>query len=215
MKLLNYYLSSTSFRLRIALHYKSLDFDYIPIDIHLPPAERYLKNYKDINPMHGVPVLIDGNYHIAQSMAILEYLEEKYPLPSLLPQDIYERGVVRSLANLIACDIHPLNNLSTLNYLTEIIRTGQDERRRWYHHWLERGFIAIEQTLKSNHSRGKYCIGDKFTLADCCLIPQAYNAIRHHYPIDNHPLIQQIYEHGLKLPFISLAMPENQMDAGS
>lgn len=210
MKLYTYYRSTAAYRVRIALHYKNLAYEAIPID--LTQGAQQQQDYKIHNPQGAVPTLIDGQFEFGQSMAMLEYLEEKYPNPSLLPQEVNARAWIRYFSQIIVCDIHPVNNLSILKFLREKFAHSEEEVMQWYHNWLRQGFDALEILLKQNTKRGQYCWGDTPTFADACLIPQVYNAYRFKFPMDNYPLILSINEHCLNQSFFDKARPENQPD---
>lgn len=210
MKLYSYYRSTAAYRVRIALQYKQLDYEYIPVS--LIENKQLEKDYRAHNPQGRVPTLEDGDLTLGQSMAILEYLEEKYPHPALLPQDINARAWIRYFSQIIACDIHPLNNLGAVNFLRDRLGQRQEQITAWYHHWLRQGFDTLEILLKNNSQRGLYCWGNSPTFADLCLVPQVYNAYRFEFSLDNYPLIKQINDHCLSQPFFALATPEQQPD---
>tara|TARA_R110001592_G_scaffold363323_1_gene684033 strand:- start:136002 stop:136634 length:633 start_codon:yes stop_codon:yes gene_type:complete len=210
MKLYSYHRSSAAYRVRIALNLKGLPYDYV--SVNLLHSEQKSDNYLARNPQGLLPALelADGEV-LAQSIAILEWLEESYPSPALLPENTLERARVRSLVNNIACDIHPLNNLSIMNYLRTELGASDEGVHQWYCHWVERGFSAIEQGLA--RTMGKCCFGDEPTLADICLIPQAYNAFRFKVPMEDYANIRKIVEHCNTLEAFSRATPESQPDA--
>lgn len=209
MKLYTYYRSTAAYRVRIALNYKQIDCELFPIN--LLDEKQFDSDYEAVNPQMRVPTLIDEGSIIGQSMAILEYLEEKYPKPALLPEDIEQRAKVRFIAQLIACDIHPLNNVGVLKYLKQTLHQEQKAVNDWYHHWLKKGFDALETLLSSN--KGDFCFGESLTLADVCLIPQISNAFRFEFPMEPYPRLMEIYQHCLTLPCFEKARPENQVDA--
>lgn len=211
MKLYSYYRSTAAYRVRIALQYKGLDCEIIPVD--LTKSAQHETNYRAENPQGRVPTLVDGNFKVGQSLAILEYLEERYPTPHLLPKEIDARAWVRCFAQIIACDMHPLNNLGSLNYLRKQLGCSDEQVQEWYHHWLKQGFDALEVLLASNPNRGKYCYGNSPTFADLCLVPQVFNAHRFAFSIANYPLINQINEYCLQQSFFDKATPEKQIDA--
>ena len=208
--LYSYFRSSAAYRVRIALALKGLVYKMAPIN--LLTGEQRGKSYKATNPQGLLPALRDGDTVLTQSLAIIEYLDEKHPLPPLLPGDRICRALVRSLAQQIAIDIHPLNNLRVLTYLENDL--GQDiaARNIWYRHWITEGFEAIESSLRELGSNGHFCLGDTPGLADICLIPQVYNARRFHCELSPYPLILAIDEHCSRLRSFQLAAPENQPD---
>jgi maleylacetoacetate isomerase len=209
MKLYTYYRSTAAYRVRIALNYKQVDYDSIPVN--LLEGKQFNQDYEAVNPQMRVPTLVDGTFILGQSMAILEYLEEKYPKPALLPDDLAERAQVRFIAQLIASDIHPLNNVSVLNYLKQTLHHDQKTVNEWYFNWLEKGFNALETLLAAK--KGPFALGDTLTIADVCLIPQISNAFRFGFSMDAYPRLLDINEHCLTLPFFEKAKPENQADA--
>jgi len=160
-----------------------------------------------------VPTLVDDGVSIGQSMAILEYLEEKYLKVSLLPQDIKQRALARQLAQIVCCDIHPLNNLRVLQYMKGELDVSDDKKSVWYHHWIRNGFQAYEKLLIQNELSGTYSLGEELSLADVCLIPQIYNANRFNFPMDEFPRLKEINGNCLKLERFQNAVPENQPDA--
>lgn len=208
MKLYTYYRSTAAYRVRIALNYKQIDYELIPVN--LLQGNQFNSDYKTVNPQMRVPTLVDGSFILGQSMAILEYLEEKYPKPALLPDDLVERAQVRFIAQLIATDIHPLNNISVLNYLKNNLHQNQQTVNEWYFNWLEKGFNALETLLAAK--KGLFSLGDTLTMADVCLIPQIYNAFRFGFSMDAYPKLLEINEYCLTLPFFEKAKPENQPD---
>ena len=210
MKLYSYHRSSAAYRVRIALNLKGLPYDYAPVN--LLRGEQQSGAYLARNPQGLLPALeLEGGELLAQSVAILEWLEESSPPPSLLPGDPLQRARVRSLVNNITCDIHPLNNLSVMNYLRAELGAGDDDIHRWYCNWVDRGFGAIEQSLAA--TMGDCCFGDEPTLADVCLIPQVYNAYRFKVPMEHYPNIRQVVQHCNSLEAFARAAPEAQPDA--
>lgn len=207
----NYFRSSTSYRVRIALAMKSLDFQYEPV----PLLEKAHKSeaYLLMNPDGLVPTLETPDGYIGQSMAILEYLDEQHPEPALLPNDAWGRARVRSLAHNIALDIHPVNNLRLLQYLGKHFSADKADLSAWFGHWVEQGFTALEQRLATESSTGRCCHGDTPGLADICLVAQAVNNSRFNVPTDAFPTINRIVEHCLSIPAFESAHPSNQPDA--
>ncbi|MCA9565872.1 MAG: maleylacetoacetate isomerase [Myxococcales bacterium] len=209
MKLYSYYRSSAAYRVRIALNLKGVDYEYVPVN--LLTGEHRSDPYTARNPQGRVPLLEDEGTRIAQSMAILEYLEERYPQTPILPADSAGRARVRQLANLIACDIHPLNNLGVLKYLKHDLGHEQGDIDTWYRHWICVGFRAFESLL-SEAGHSAYCHGDSPTLADACLVPQVYNARRFDVDLSEFPVLSRINEHCLATDPFQRAAPENQPD---
>jgi maleylacetoacetate isomerase len=191
MILYGYPLSSASYRVRIALALKRIEVTMVTK--RLRRGEQRAKDFLEINPQGFVPVLcLDGGQVLTQSLAIIEYLDDAYPQPPLLPQAPLERARVRALSLLIACDIHPLNNLRVLQYLEGSMGADQGTRDAWYRHWIEAGFEALEQTLASDPARGRFCYGDAPSLADVCLVPQVFNARRYSVDLGEFPRIAAI-----------------------
>lgn len=208
LTLYTYFRSSAAYRVRIAANLKGIR--YRPQFVHLLEGEQRLPAYRMLNPQGLVPVLVDETA-LTQSLAIIEYLEEAYPEPPLLPKALKDRAYVRALAAIIACDIHPLNNLRVICYLKEILNQDEKARLAWIQHWIQEGLAAFEEHL--DKSPGRFCFGDRPTLADVCLVPQIYNARRFGCDLDNFPRIQAIDQHCLALPAFQQAAPENQPDA--
>ena len=206
--LYSYFRSSAAYRVRIALNLKNLDYEIRPVNLIKDGGEQRKSDYLKLNPQGLVPTLIIENTVLTQSLAIIEYLEEVYPRPPLLSDKAEERAYVRGLAQLIACDIHPLNNLRVLNYLK--IRDADDSQRVWYHHWINEGFEALEVSLKENDCNGYFCFGDSPSVADVFLIPQVYNAKRFELPLAPYPLITGIFEHCMDQQAFIDASPEKQ-----
>ena len=211
MKLYGYFRSSASFRVRIALNLKGLMLD--AIFVHLPSGEQNRADYQQsINPQGLIPSLeTDNGDVLAQSLAILEYLDEIHPEPALLPSDAIGRARVRHMAQLIACDIHPLNNLRVLKYLKDPLDQDQDAVNTWYRHWIAKGFKALEVLL--GQYGGDYCFGDQVTLADTCLVPQAWNARRFDCDLSPYPKLVEIDARLNELEAVKQALPEHQPDA--
>ncbi len=210
MILYEYFRSSAAFRVRIALNMKGIDPQRRYV--HLANGEQRKPDFLAINPQGLVPYLVDGEVSIGQSLAIIEYLDEIQPMPPLLPTDTAERAWVRAFAQMIACDIHPLNNTRVLSYLTGPLRHSEDEKNAWYRHWINEGFVAIEQVLNSRRNPGVFCSGDQPTLADICLVPQVANAQRFKCPLEAFPTIMSINARALALPAFDAAQPSCQPD---
>ena len=214
IKLYSYWRSSAAYRVRIALNLKQLPHEIVPVHLVNNGGEQHAASYRDINPQACVPTLLDGSRVFRQSMAIIEYLEEAYPAgAALLPSAARERARVRALAQVVACDIHPLGNLRVMQFLEHEFSSPQVERERWARHWIVQGFRALEQMLDDNSGTGIYCDGDTPTLADLCLIPQVYNARRYGIDMSAYPVISRIEQECLSLPAFDRARPENQPDA--
>jgi len=210
VKLYTYFRSSAAYRVRIALNLKGLAYESIPIHLTKNGGVQHGAEFRAVNPHGRVPALaLDNGDILTQSLAIIEYLDEVKPNPPLLPPDPVGRAKVRALADLIACDIHPLNNLISLQYLKRELKHEQAEIDTWYHHWILQGFAALEAMLQP----GPYSYGSQVTLADVCLVPQVFNARRLKVPLDKFPNIVAIDAACLKLSAFEKARPENQPDA--
>lgn len=213
MKLYSYWRSSAAYRARIALNLKGLPYELVPVNIAPGGSEQHTPGYHAVNPQRMVPVLVDGERVIRQSLAIVEYLDESYSGARLLPVTARERARARSLALVVACDIHPLNNTRVLQWLEAEFNTPQVERERWVRHWIEAGLEALEDLLAGNPSTGAFCEGDTPSIADICLAPQCYNAQRFMVDLTRYPTVKRIYEQCLTVPAFDRARPENQPDA--
>ncbi|MGH7774748.1 MAG: maleylacetoacetate isomerase [Candidatus Binatia bacterium] len=213
MELYTYFRSSASFRVRIALNLKGIDYE--PHFVHLvrDGGEQKRSEYLRLNPQGLVPALVHDSQLVTQSLAILEYLDELYPHPPILPKTAQDRAYVRSLAQLIACEIHPLNNLRVLNYLKDTLMQSEELRLNWYRHWIHEGFQALEARLAKDPRTGTHCHGDSPTVADICLVPQVFNAKRFDCSLNGYPTIQRIHESCMKLTAFQAAAPQNQGDA--
>ena len=209
MELFNYFRSSASYRVRIALALKGLDYDYRPV--HLAKNEQFNESYSAVSAARLVPLLRDGDHTLTQSLAIIEYLEETHPTPALLPAVPAERARVRALAMDIACEIHPLNNLRVLRYLTRDLKVPEDDKNRWYRHWVETGLEVVERQLAARPSG--FCHGDAPTLADCCLVPQIFNARRFDCRLEHVPNVMRVFDACMALPAFEATRPENCPDA--
>ncbi len=210
IRLFSYHRSSAAYRVRIALHLKTIEHELQ--FVNLLKGEEQRAPYAELNPQKLVPALEHDGRLLYQSMAILEYLEETFPEPALLPADGCARVEVRALCNVIACDIHPLNNLRVLKYLAGELEIDEDAKLTWYRHWVAEGFHAIEARLRVS-SNGDFCFGDGPGLADVLLIPQVYNARRFELDMTLFPLIEGIDRHCLGIDAFARAAPENQPDA--
>ncbi len=213
MELYNYFRSSASFRVRIALALKGLPYDYRPI--HLLRNEQAQPAYAELAPARLVPLLVDGDERLSQSLAIIEYLDETHPEPPLLPKVPAERARVRAIAQDIACEIHPLNNLRVLRYLVHDLGISDEQKNAWYRHWTESGLEAVERRLAGDPRTGRYCHGDTPTLADCTLVPQIFNAQRFESRLDHVPTVMRIFEHCMAQPAFQAAQPSACPDAAA
>ena len=210
MKLYSYFRSSAAYRVRIAFNLKGLTSEMIPIHLQKEGGLHRKPEFRAINPQMRVPALeLDSGEVLIQSLAIIEYIDELHPQPPLLPRDPLERAKVRALSQVIACDIHPLNNLGPLRYLKNAMGQDQAKIDTWYHHWILEGFDALEALLRP----GPYACGADVTLADVCLVPQVYNARRLKVPLDRFPKIVAVDAACAKLAAFDKARPENQPDA--
>lgn len=215
IKLYSYWRSTAAYRVRLALNLKGIEHETVTVSLLPGQAEHRQKKYRQRNPQMLVPFLQDGEFGVGQSQAILEYLEETSPATPLLPESARERAAVRSFCNSICCDIHPLNNLRVLLYLKEELGVSDEQRDAWYANWIHEGFRAAEITANEHAAAGKFVFGNAVTLADCCLIPQIYNARRFKVSLDDYPRLVAIDAHCANLPEFAAAVPENQSDAPS
>ena len=213
IRLYSYWRSSAAYRVRIGLNLKGLAYELLPVHLVRDGGEQHAPRFREVNPQELVPVLCHGQRRIPQSLAILEYLDEMWPLPPLLPATARERARARALALLVACDIHPLNNLRVLQYFEREWNVPQPERDEWVRHWVAQGLQAFEAMLADNPSTGEFCESDQPGLADCCLIPQLYNARRFGVELAQFPTLQRIEAACLALPAFDAARPERQPDA--
>jgi maleylacetoacetate isomerase/maleylpyruvate isomerase len=209
MELFNYFRSSASYRVRIALALKKLDWDYR--SVHLAKNEQFNESYQAVSASRLVPLLRDGDHTVTQSLAIIEYLDETHPEPPLLPRDAVARARVRALSLDIACEIHPLNNLRVLRYLVHDLKLSEDDKTRWYKHWVETGLEVVERQLAAQP--GTYCHGDTPTMADCVLVPQIFNAQRFDCRLDHVPNVMRVFEACMKLPTFDETQPSKCPDA--
>ncbi|CAM3736802.1 maleylacetoacetate isomerase [Bordetella sputigena] len=214
MQLYSYFRSSAAYRVRIALNLKGLPYEYAPVHLLKDGGQQLKPEYTRLNPQALLPTLVDGDAVLTQSMAIIEYLEETHPQPPLLPATPIARARVRALAQGIACDIHPLNNLRVLRYLKREFDLPDEARDRWYRHWVESGLLALERMLADSPDTGTYCHGDTPTMADACLVPQVFNARRLDCDLSAMPNIVRIDAACLALPAFAQAAPDAQPDAG-
>ncbi len=208
--LYTFFRSSTSYRVRIALSVKRLEWE--PHFVSLPKMEHRESAYLDINPQGLVPALVEGGHVLAQSLAILEYLEEAHPEPPILPKDLFERAYVRRISQIIGCDIHPLNNVRVLKWLAANWPDGKAPTDAWYAHWIAEGFRSIEACLIHEGRHGSYCLGDRLTMADICLLPQVANARRFNCDLGAFPLSVAIADRVADLPAVRSVAPDTQGD---
>ena len=211
--LYSYFRSSAAYRVRIALNLKKIEYEIYPVHLLKNGGEQYSEEYLMLNPQGLVPVLMLSNTVLTQSSAIIEYLEDTFPCPPLLPSNSIERAYDRSFVQIIACDIHPLNNLRVLSYLKNL--PNDISQKAWQHHWLQEGFTALEQLLQKSDSHDRFCFGNSASLADVFLIPQVHNALRFNCEMMKFPLINTIYKNCLQESSFINASPENQPDAES
>lgn len=211
MKLYTYFRSSAAFRVRIALNLKGLAYE--PQFVHLAKGQHRQAAYGAVNPQGLLPFLEDGAVRLSQSLAILEYLEETRPLPALLPRDPAGRARVRSLSLLVACEIHPLNNLRVLQHLRKGLGQSEDQVNAWYLHWIADGMGKLEAELAGDARTGKYCHGDSPSMADCCLVPQVFNAQRFKADLTPYPALMRVFDACMQLEAFDRAQPARQPDA--
>ena len=210
MKLYTAFRSSASFRARIALNLKGLAYE--PAFVHLGRGEHRRPEYAAINPQALVPTFEDDGVRLVQSLAIIEYLDETHPMPPLLPKDAPGRARVRALSLLVACEIHPLNNLRVLQHLKHALGQNDEQVNAWYRHWVADGFQKLEAEL-ARGAAGRFCHGDAPTMADCCLVPQVFNAQRYQCDTAPYPTVMRVFDECMKLDAFERAQPSKQPDA--
>jgi maleylacetoacetate isomerase len=196
---------------RIALNHKGLKYE--SAGVSLPKGEHLEAGYKSLNAQGLVPALEDGGRLLTQSLAIMEYLDEVHPGPKLLPADPFDRACVRAFSQIIACEIHPLNNLRVRKYIGKTYKLNEEGVNAWYRHWIAEGFQMMEAFLAQERKHGKYCFRDQVTMADCCLVPQVFNAIAYKCDLNPYPTVMRIHEACMKLDAFVLAQPSRQADA--
>jgi maleylacetoacetate isomerase len=211
MRLYTYFRSSAAFRVRIALNLKGLAYE--PHFVHLAKGEHREADYQAVNAQGLLPALIDEGHLLTQSLAIIEYLEETRPSPPLLPKDPLGRARVRSLSLLVACEIHPLNNLRALQYLVRQLGHSEADKNKWYRHWIHDGMAKFEADLNRTGGTGRFCHGDVPSMADCCLVPQIFNAQRFDCDLSHAPTALRVFGECMKLEAFQRAQPARQPDA--
>lgn len=213
LKLHSYFRSSASYRVRIALAWKRLPAEIVPVHLVREGGRQFAPEFQALNPASLVPVLEEDGRALSQSLAIIEYLDETHPEPPLLPRDPWERAQVRAAALAIACEIHPLNNLRVLRYLVRELGASEDAKNAWYRHWVEQGLAQLEAQLAARGAPGPYACGAQVTLADVVLVPQIFNAQRFECRLDHVPRLMQAFEACMRLPAFSETQPRLQPDA--
>ncbi|MBS1135607.1 MAG: glutathione-S-transferase [Burkholderiaceae bacterium] len=213
LKLYNYYRSSASFRVRIALKLKGLNYDYVPVHLTRGGGQQFAPEFKSLNADALIPVLDDDGRVLTQSLAIIEYLDETHPEPPLMPALPLDRAYVRGFALTIACEIHPLNNLRVLRYLVKELGASEDSKNTWYRHWVEQGLAALEARLVAERRNGRHVLGDQVSIADVVLVPQVFNARRFDCRLDHVPTLMRIFDHCMEMPAFADAQPSRQPDA--
>jgi maleylpyruvate isomerase len=213
VKLYTYFRSSAAYRVRIALNLKGLPYEAVPVHLLKNGGEHLQDGYREINPGALVPSLQVGGATLTQSLAILEYLDETHPAAPLLPPDALGRARVRALAMMVACDIHPISNLRVLKYLTGTLGVTEEAKTEWYRHWVREGLAAIEVHLARDPDTERFCHGDTPTMADCCLVPQVFNAQRFNVDLAQYPTIERIHATCVAMPAFAAAHPAQQPDA--
>ncbi|HWA39893.1 MAG TPA: maleylacetoacetate isomerase [Burkholderiales bacterium] len=211
MKLYTYFRSSAAFRVRIALNLKGLPYE--PLFVHLAKGEHRGAAFGAVNRQGLLPTLEDGATRLNQSLAIIEYLEETHPQPALLPKDPVGRARVRSLSLLVACEIHPLNNTRVLQHLRKSLGQTEEQVNAWYRYWIADGLAKLEAELAANAQAGKYCHGDSPSMADCCLVPQVFNARRFDSDLSPYPTVTRVFEACMRIDAFDRAQPAKQPDA--
>jgi maleylacetoacetate isomerase len=212
VNLYSYFRSSAAYRVRIALNLKNLSYEVVPVHLLREGGQQHAPEFTSKSPAHMVPVLEDNSHMLTQSLAIMEYLEETHPNPALLPSNAVERALIRALALDIACDTHPLANLRVMQYLSTELKLDESVRTQWSKLWVMTGLGVVEKKLAAR-PRGDFCFGNTPSLADCCLIPQVFNARRLSCDLATLPNVSEIFERCMQLPAFQRAAPERQIDA--
>jgi len=213
MKLYTYFRSSAAYRVRIALNLKGLSYDAVPVHLLKDGGQQRQEEYRQINPSGLVPAFQDDRITLTQSMAIIEYLDERFPAVPLMPSDAPGRARVRELAQIIACDIHPLNNLRVLRHLVGELKLSEEAKNAWIQHWIREGLAGLEAHLARDPAAGPFSHGASPTMADCFLVPQVFNAQRFGIDVNDYPNIARIHAHCIELPAFDAAHPSKQPDA--
>ncbi|MGO4304989.1 MULTISPECIES: maleylacetoacetate isomerase [unclassified Cupriavidus] len=210
MQLYSFFNSSTSYRVRIALALKGLPYDYLPVNIR--KGQHHEAEYVEgINPSATVPALVDGDFRLGQSLAIIDYLDARHPVPRLIPLETELRARVLELTSVVSCDMHPVNNLRILRYLEDVLKVTPEQKSAWYRHWIDEGMAAVERLL-ARHGRGRWCFGDAPTLADVALVPQVANALRMGCDLEKFERAMAVYTHASVHPAFAQAAPGRQPD---
>jgi len=215
MKLYSYFRSSASYRVRIALALKGLPYEYAAVHLLRGGGQQLASVYRELNPDGLVPTLEDGSQTLTQSLAIIEYLDEVYPDPPLLPSTPADRAYVRSVALQVACEIHPVNNLRVIQYMKKRLSISDEQKSEWYQHWIDVGFSSLEQRLSSERRVGDFVFGSTPTIADLCLVPQVWNARRFEIPLNRYPTISRLAANAMALDAFAQAEPSKQPDSES
>lgn len=202
--------SSAAFRVRIGLNLKGIAAKQTAVNLRA--GDQHATRYRTLNPQGFVPILVDGDATLTQSLAILDYLDETHPEPPFLPAAPVERARVRAMALAVACDVHPLNNLRVLNHLETAFGLAEADRLAWYRHWIAEGLSALEAMTGGHPATGAFCHDDAPTMADICLVPQIVNAKRYDCPLDGYPTLTRIFDACMRLPAFENARPERQPD---
>ena len=213
MKLYTYFRSSAAYRTRIAVNLKGIGYEDVKVDLRAPASDQHKPEYLALNPQGLVPALMVEDTVIAQSLAIIEYLDEVYPDPPFLPRSAVDRATVRAMALAVACDMHPLNNLRVLNYLRSPLGHDEDTVNTWYRHWIAVGFGGLEQQARRATGDGRHMFGSSVTIADICVVPQMYNARRFNCDVEPYPTLRGICAHLESVPAFRQAAPDAQPDA--
>jgi len=213
MKLYSYFRSSAAFRVRIALNLKGVTYEYVPVHLLKGGGQQFAEAYARTNPLSLIPALEDDGQVLTQSLAIIEYLDERYPEPPLLPADPLSRAYARAIALSIACDIHPLNNLRVLRYLVRDLGMPDEKKDAWYRHWIGLGLGQLERVLVSGGRSGRYALGEQVTVADLAIVPQIFNARRFDCDLSGAPTLSAIADRCMQLDAFIRAQPSEQPDA--